>query len=162
MSRHPEVEAVVSELIGVWTGEGEGLYPTIDPFRYRETTEIVERGDHPALRFEQRTWKLTPHGEVASHWETGLLRISSDRSAKFHDAQPGRTETMSGTWEKDGGGWMISLASTGYAGDDRVVTSTRTLWLHPGELAYEMEMETTATRQRSLHLRATLHRSGPT
>lgn len=160
MSRHPDVEAIVSELISTWTGEGAGQYPTIQSFRYRETTEIVERDDHPALRFDQRTWKLTPDGEVVSHWETGLLRISSDGSAKFHDAQPGRSETMAGTWERDGEGWSVSLASTGYSGDDRVLASTRTFRLRPGELDYEMQMETTSTGQMSLHLRASLHKNG--
>jgi hypothetical protein len=162
MSRHPDVEAIVSELIGTWTGEGEGRYPTIESFRYREMTEIVERGDHPALHFDQRAWKLTREGEVVSHWETGLLRISSDGSARFHDAQPGRSETMAGTWARDGDGWSIYLTSTGYAGDDRVVGSTRHIRLRPNELDYEMQMETTATRRMSLHLRATLHKTGST
>lgn len=160
MSRHPDVDAIVSELVGTWSGEGEGQYPTIESFRYRETTEIVERDDHPALHFDQRAWKLTPGGEVVSHWETGLLRISSDGSAKFHDAQPGRSETMAGTWSREGNGWSISLTSTGYAGDDRLVGSNRQFRLRPDELEYEMQMETTATRRMALHLRARLHRTG--
>lgn len=159
MSRQPNVHAIVSELVGTWSGEGEGQYPTIESFRYREVTEIGERDDHPALRFEQRAWKLTPSGDVVSHWETGLLRLSSDGSARFHNAQPGRAETMKGTWTRDQDGWVVSLASTGYAGDDRVVTSTRNFRLRPDVIEYEMCMETTATRQMSLHLRATLHRS---
>jgi hypothetical protein len=160
MPRHPDVEAIVSQLIGTWVGEGRGQYPTIESFRYRELTEIVERDDHPALRFDQRAWKVTPEGEVVSHWETGLLRISSDGSAVFHDAQGGRSETMAGTWERDTDGWSLALTSTGYAGDDRVIGSTRMYWLRPGELEYEMQMETTATRRMSLHLHATLRRVG--
>lgn len=161
MSRHPDVQAIVSELVGVWSGEGEGQYPTIESFRYREMTEIAERDDHPALHFDQRTWKLTPDGEVVSHWEVGLLRISSDGSAWFHDAQPGRSETMAGSWNREGEDWSLRLKSTGYAGDDRVVASTRQVWLRPDELRYEMLMETTTTRQMSLHLRAVLRRSHP-
>lgn len=159
MSRHPNVAAIVSELVGTWSGQGEGQYPTIDSFRYRETTQIVERDDHPALRVDQRTWRETPEGEVVSHWELGLLRISSDGSALLHDAQPGRSETMAGSWESDGDGWVISFRSTGFAGDDRVIASTRRFLIRPGELSYEMHMETTATRQMSLHLRASLHKS---
>lgn len=162
MSRHPDVEAIVSELLGTWTGEGEGQYPTIESFRYRETTEIVQRDDHPALRVDQRTWRLTNAGDATSHWETGLLRISSDGSARFHDAQPGRSETMAGTWERESDGWSIALSSTGYAGDDRVLASVRHFRLRPGELEYEMQMETTATRQMLLHLRATLRKTDPT
>ena len=161
MSRDPAVAALVSELAGRWSGEGEGQYPTIDSFRYRETTEFTERSDHPALRFEQRAWKLTPEGEVVSHWELGLLRISSDGSLLMRDAQVGRSETLAGSWETDGHGWLMSLRSTGYAGDERVIASTRRFRLRPDELSYEMDMETTATHQMSLHLRATLRKAIP-
>ncbi len=159
MSRHPDVAAIVAELVGTWTGTGSGQYPTIESFRYRETTEIVERDDHPALRFEQRAYRLTADGEVVSHWETGLLRLSSDGSARLHDAQGGRSETMAGHWRRDGRAWLISLTSTGYAGDDRVVASTREFRVRPAELEYEMRMETTATRRMSLHLSATLSKT---
>jgi hypothetical protein len=161
MTRDPRVAAIVTELIGTWQGVGEGQYPTIEPFRYRETTEIVERVDHPALRIDQQTWKETPEGEVVSHWETGLLRISSDGSAVLHDAQPGRSETLAGSWRPDGDGWLMTFASTGVAGDDRVIASTRQYRIRPAELVYEMHMETTATRHMSIHLRATLRRSTP-
>ncbi len=156
MSRHPEIAAVVAELVGTWSGTGEGQYPTIESFEYRETTKFTERPDHPALHFDQRTWKLTPDGDVVSHWETGLLRISSDGTARLHDAQPGRVETMGGIWGRADSGWEISLRSTGYAGDDRVVTTARRFRLIPGELSYEMDMETTSTHEMSLHLRARL------
>jgi len=159
MSRDPAVAALVAELVGTWSGEGEGQYPTIDSFHYRETTEFAERPDHPALSFEQRAWKETPDGEVVSHWELGLLRISSDGSVLMRNAQGGRSETMVGSWETDGDGWSILLRSTGYAGDERVIASNRSFRLRPGELGYEMHMETTATHQMSLHLRATLHKT---
>lgn len=160
MSRHPAVAELVAELAGVWAGEGEGEYPTIESFHYREITEIVERPDHPALRFDQRTWKSADGAEVVSHWETGLLRISSDGTALLRNAQPGRVETMSGTWARERAGWVISLGSTGFAGDDRMVTATRTFRLAPDRLSYEMRMETTATRELSLHLRGRLSRLG--
>ena len=150
--------AIVADLVGTWQGFGQGEYPTIDSFRYRELTSIVERDDHPALRIDQQTWKETPLGEVVSHWEVGLLRISSDGSALLHDAQPGRSETLAGSWNEDGDGWTMTFASTGVAGDDRVIASTRQYRIRPGALDYEMHMETTATRQMSIHLRATLDR----
>lgn len=159
MSRDPDVAEIIAALVGVWRGEGEGGYPTLEPFRYREVTEIVERYDHPALRFDQRTWKLANGDEVVSHWETGLLRISSDGTVLLHNAQPGRTETMSGSWEKEGIGWVMSLRSTGFAGDGRVTHSTRTLRITPGELAYEMQMETTSNPEMTVHLQARLSRT---
>lgn len=158
MSRDPDVAELVAALVGTWLGKGEGGYPTIDSFRYRELLEISERSDHPSLHYEQRTWRITDDGEVVSHWETGLLRISSDGSLKLLNAQAGRTEAMTGSWRKDNGGWTLELESHEFGGDQRVRSSTRVLSVASRSLSYEMSMETTATRQMSGHLRAELTR----
>ena len=158
MSRHPDVQALVDAIVGTWAGHGEGGYPTIDSFEYREETTLVSRPDHPALHYEQRTWEVTPDGEEVSHWETGLLRISSDGSARLSNAQGGRSETMAGTWESTGSAWVIRLNSIGYSGDDRVIASTRTIEIGNGTLSYELDMETTATGEMTLHLSGRLER----
>jgi len=136
MNRKPEVESLISALVGHWAGEGEGEYPTIEPFRYRETLEISSRPDHPALHYEQRTWRQTPSGEEVSHWETGLLRLFSGGDVRIINAQGGRSEVM----------------------DERVLRSLRHLRFDGETLSYEMRMETTATNEMSLHLTADLKR----
>ncbi len=156
MRRHPEVAAAVAALVGTWEGHGNGDYPTIEPFRYREVTRFRERPDHPALHYEQRTWKITADGEEVSHWETGLVRLSSQGTATLLNAQGGRTESLAGTWTRDERGWTIELAATGYSGDERVVASTRSLRFDGTNLGYEMWMETTANPELALHLKATL------
>lgn len=158
MSRHPEVKPAVDALVGTWTGEGEGQYPTIEPFGYRETLQVVERSDHPAVHYEQRTWRKTPDGETPSHWETGLLRLSSNGDVRLLNAQGGRSEVMEGTWERKDDAWIIHLEGIGYAGDERVVRSLRNLRFEGRTLDYTMHMETTATNQMSLHLAASLTR----
>ena len=158
MSRKPEISAMVSALVGQWTGGGEGQYPTIEPFAYRETLQFTERSDHPAVHYEQRTWRRTPDGETASHWETGLLRLSSNGDARLLNAQGGRSEVMEGTWERKDHAWIILLEGIGYAGDERVVRSVRNLSFDGTTLGYTMDMETTATNQMSLHLTASLTR----
>jgi hypothetical protein len=158
MSRKPEVEALVSALVGHWTGEGDGEYPTIDPFRYRETLEITPRPDHPALHYEQRTWRQTPDGEVVSHWETGFLRLFSNGDVRIINAQGGRSEVMEGTWENTDDGWTILLEGSQYAGDERVLRSLRHFRFDGETLNYEMRMETTSTNEMSLHLTASLRR----
>lgn len=162
MARNPEVQALVSALVGTWKGQGVGGYPTIDPFEYRETIVIEARPDHPALHYEQRSWKLSEFGEVASHWETGLIRISSDGTATLNNAQGGRSETMAGTWNIEGAGWLIDLSSTGFAGDDRVISSTRRFEVGANTLSYDHEMATTATSAMSIHLRSNLARESDT
>lgn len=158
MSRDPEVGELVSNLVGTWLGKGEGGYPTIEPFRYRELLDITERSDHPALHYEQRTWRITEDREVVSHWETGLLRISSDGSLTLFNAQAGRSESMTGTWRRDGGGWKLELESNGYSGDQRVRASSRVMSLDSKRLSYDMSMETAATQEMSAHLHAELTR----
>lgn len=158
MSRKPEISAMVSALVGHWTGEGEGQYPTIEPFDYRETLRFTERSDHPAVHYEQRTWRRTADGETASHWETGLLRLSSNGDVRLLNAQGGRSEVMEGTWERKDHAWIILLEGIGYAGDERVVRSLRNLRFDGRTLGYTMDMETTATNQMSLHLTASLTR----
>lgn len=158
MSRHPEVKPVVDALVGTWTGEGEGQYPTIESFNYRETLQFTERSDHPAVHYEQRAWRKTPDGETVSHWETGLLRLSSDGSVRLLNAQGGRSEIMEGTWKQKDDAWTILLESIGYAGDERAVKSLRNLGFDGRTLNYTMHMETTATNQMSLHLAASLTR----
>ena len=77
----------------------------------------------------------------------------------FTNSQGGRAESMTGTWREEPVGWVISLTSSGYAGDGRVLSSTREYRLDPERLGYEMSMETTATHRMSLHLEATLTKS---
>jgi hypothetical protein len=162
MARHPEVEALVSALVGTWRGQGVGGYPTIDPFEYRETMVIEARPDHPALHYEQRTWKLSEFGEVASHWETGLIRISSNGTATLNNAQGGRSETMAGSWTIESVGWRIDLSSTGFAGDDRVISSTRRFEVGAETLSYAHEMATTSISATTTHLRSDLARQSDT
>lgn len=156
--RHPDVAELVAALLGIWTGAGEGMYATIEPFRYRERLEVTERLDHPALHYDQRAWKHTHDGEVVSHWETGLIRISSEGWVRVFNAQGGRSEALTGSWERQGQTWALQLQSHQYAGDDRVLRSVRELRVGNDSLAYEMSMETTATHEMGPHLRAELVR----
>ena len=59
-------------LIGRWAGRGEGRYPTIEPFRYRETLRFAPAPSYPLVHYEQRT-VLIP-GDEPSHWESGFIR----------------------------------------------------------------------------------------
>lgn len=159
MSRKPQIAQLVAALEGRWEGLGEGGYPTIDPFTYRETTRITTRDDHPAIHYEQRTWRQTPDGEIVSHWETGLIRISSDGSVTVHNAQAGRAESLFGTWRRDSAGWTMELSSHSFAGDERMIEAARTFEIADDTMAYEMSMHTTSTSQLLFHLSAELSRA---
>src|SRR5690606_12588244 len=67
---HPDL-GPLARLIGTWSGEGEGHYPTIEPFRYREQVEFTHAGK-PFLAYRQSTVDLGT--TLPAHAEAGYLR----------------------------------------------------------------------------------------
>ncbi len=69
---HPDL-ASLSFLLGTWSGEGRGDYPTIEPFTYTETVTYAHAGK-PFIVYTQQT--RDERGPL--HTETGYLRVSPD------------------------------------------------------------------------------------
>ncbi|HEX8868776.1 MAG TPA: FABP family protein, partial [Lentzea sp.] len=70
----------VLPLVGVWRGEGEIVYPTIDgPFRYGQQITFAHDG-RPFLVYEARSWLLNEAGEVIrpAAREQGFWRPQAD------------------------------------------------------------------------------------
>src|SRR5579864_7798487 len=80
---HPQVRPLAF-LLGTWTGEGEGEYPTIQPFRYREEIRFTHNGK-PFLLYQQKT-QAQDDGRPL-HGEAGFLRAAQDQSLAFVIAQ---------------------------------------------------------------------------
>ena len=152
--------ALVSGLVGMWEGEGKGGFPTLEPFRYREELRFTRHAESPILQFIQQTWRFTPDGEVPSHWETGYLRVDPDGSIVLFDTQEsGRKEILRGTVTQTGkAAWEVALKSESIVGDNRMVSSSRTLRLNGTTLDYEMSMATDRVSPEQLHLQARLRR----
>jgi len=81
---HPSL-GPLTHLVGVWRGEGDGAFPTIAPFRYREEIEFSHDG-RPVLAYRQRTWRVD--ADVAMHGESGYLRGPVEGRAELIVAQP--------------------------------------------------------------------------
>jgi hypothetical protein len=153
---HPGI-AVLAPLLGTWTGEGTGDYPSIEPFGYLEEVTFGHNGK-PFLTYAQRT--RSPDG-TALHAETGYLRIPAAGRIELVLAHPtGVTEISEGTITAASGTLVIELASTSIgltSSAKDVAALTRSIRVDGGELSYTLQMAAVGLALQH-HLSATLHR----
>jgi nitrobindin-like protein len=127
----------VAFLLGTWRGEGEGQYPTIQPFRYREEIRFSHNGK-AFLIYAQRTEAIDTG--LPMHGEAGYLRLVGDGRVEFVIAQPiGYAEISLGRVE----GQRIDVECTSVARTPsaKPVTSiSRSFWLEGDTLRYELKM----------------------
>ncbi|MFI5042119.1 MAG: FABP family protein [Acidimicrobiales bacterium] len=152
MELHPDLVAV-AWLLGSWEGEGEGRYPTITAFSYREQVTWAHVGK-PFLAYAQSTWSSDDGRPL--HGERGYLRVADGRAELIIAHSSGFTEIATG----DPGDplllWCPAVAGTPSAKD--VQTIDRRFWLEAGELRYELGMAAVG-QGHQLHLRGSLRRT---
>jgi THAP4-like, heme-binding beta-barrel domain len=113
---HPDVEPLAC-LLGTWAGEGEGDYPTIDDFRYREEITFGHWGK-PFLSYSQST-VLVERG-IRAHGEVGYLRAAGPGRVEWVLVHPsGLAEVSEGDVAVQPDGLSLHLRST-------IVTRTST------------------------------------
>ena len=154
----------LSRLLGKWTGQGRGRFPTIEAFDYAEDIEFVDNGSEPLIHYEQRTWDITHQRERVEplHWETGFIRPCEDGWVEIWNAQNGgRVEVLRGrppSADAPPESAFLELDSTVLGNDDRMVRTRRTYFLVGDTLKYELHMATRNTPQLQIHLRGELRR----
>jgi hypothetical protein len=151
---HPAV-APLAFLLGTWVGEGEGGYPTIEPFAYTEQITISHVGK-PFLAYAQRTWSLDDGRPL--HAETGYWRCDPDGNVELVVAHPtGHVELCAGTVS----GTAVTLASTSVTGTPsakEVRALARQVDVDGEHLRYRLDMAAVG-QPLGPHLRATLLRA---
>lgn len=160
---HPALAPLI-DLVGTFEGDGEGDYPTIAPFRYRERVVFGHAGK-PFLSYQQHTWH--PATDAPMHTEVGYLRVpgpAADDPAgttrvEFLIAQPtGIVEVEEGMLA-DG---VLTLAATtlGCTATAKDVRSVRrTFALRDDLLVYDLWMAYAHVPD-THHLHAELRRTG--
>jgi hypothetical protein len=150
---HPGV-APLAFLLGRWSGEGDGRYPTIAPFRYGEEILLWHVGK-PFLAYSQRTWALDDGRPL--HAESGYWRCPGDDRIELVIAHPtGQVEVEEGTCR----GTTLRLSSTAMARTSSAKDVSglgRHIEVHGDVLTYRLEMAAVG-QSRQVHLEATLRR----
>jgi len=146
--------APLSFLLGRWAGEGEGSYPTIEPFHYGEEITVSHVGK-PFLAYAQRTWSLDDGRPL--HAETGYWRCPSPTHVELVVAHPnGLVEVSEGPVTAT----SVVLSSTTVAATataKEVTTLVRRITVEEDRLAYALDMAAVGVALCG-HLRAVLHR----
>ncbi|MFZ0996455.1 MAG: heme-binding beta-barrel domain-containing protein [Candidatus Dormiibacterota bacterium] len=84
--------------LGLWEGEGRGLWDADPPFRYREALTIEAIPGRPLLRLTQRT--TVDNSTDLSHSEVGYLRLLPELEVELVVAIPaGYVEVHTGRLE---------------------------------------------------------------
>lgn len=147
----------LAQLLGTWVGEGQGHYPTIESFAYRETVSFGHRGK-PFLTYEQATKNLADG--LPLHAEVGYLRPVGHGKVELMLAHPfGIAEVEEGTFS----GGVLELRATTLAiatSAKRVQSLRRRFELVNDRLTYDVWMAHGDTPE-THHLRAELRRVGP-
>lgn len=133
---HPDVEPI-AWLLGTWTGEGAGEYPTIEPFRYGEEARFWQVGK-PFLAYSQRTWSLDDGRPL--HAEMGYWRCTPEGRVELVVSHPLGVAEIEEGWVR---GHRIELETrhVGVTSSAKDVSALRRwLELEGGALRYGLDM----------------------
>ncbi len=155
---HDSLLAVLP-LVGVWTGQGNGIAPDGSEFAFGQRVSFAHDG-RPFLAYESRAWLLDADGAVLRQaWrETGFWRLGTGRDELEVVLAANTGEALVYTGLAGDQRWEISTVSAQATPSAKVVDSERRLYALVDEaLVYASEL---APHGRALapHLNARLPR----
>lgn len=149
-------------LVGVWRGEGEIVYPTIDgPYRFGQQLVFAHDG-RPFLRYESRAWLLDADGAVIRQAarETGFWRPQADDTIELVAVHAtGVVEIYYGS-PRSQTSWELSTDAVARTESAKEVNGARRLYgIVEGDLAY-VEERAMVGQPMQPHVSAKLQRIG--
>ena len=149
----PEALAPLAFLVGTWSGEGVGGYPTIPDFRYGQEITFEYYGK-PVLAYSSRSWALDDERPLSR--ESGFWRMSGDEVEALIALPTGLVEVFLGHAQAT----RVEIATDVIARTPsaKEVSADRRLYgLVGDDLAYAMDLAAVG-QPLSPHLSARLHR----
>lgn len=142
---HPALLALLP-LVGVWRGEGQVGYPTIEGAHFGQQVTFAHDG-RPFLHYESRTWILGPDGEFVraaarevGWWRAGSGSGSGDEFEVLLAHPTGIVEVYVGT-SKSPTAWELATDVIARTQTAKEVTANRRLYgIVDGALLYAMDM----------------------
>lgn len=147
-------------LVGVWRGEGEVVYPTIEgPYRFGQQVVFCHDG-RPFLRYESRAWLLDAAGAVIrpAARESGFWRPQPDDTIELLAVHgTGIMEIYYGR-SRNQTSWELATDAVLRTSSAKEVTSAHRLYgIVDGDLAY-VEERAMVGQPIQPHVSARLHR----
>jgi len=154
-------ETFANSIVGIWKGEGLGIFPTIENFEFIEQLEFKKDEERAVIHYEQRTWIKTNSLKKgrSSHWESGFISFENKEQTFMNNVHiNGRMECLSLNEIKvlNNYSFRFIFKSRLIINDKRMQTSKREWNFDDGKLNYKMYMGTTKVEQQQLHLSAYL------
>jgi hypothetical protein len=156
---HPDI-AALAPLLGTWSGQGSGVYPTIESFDYLEEVVFWHVGK-PFLAYGQKTKSAADGAPL--HAETGYLRVPRPGRVEWILAHPnGITEIEVGSVSATGDvvEFEMTASTIGLAPTAKEVTALGRRYRFDGDaLSYTVDMAAVGQPAQN-HLTAALRRTG--
>ncbi|BBY54280.1 peroxynitrite isomerase [Mycolicibacillus koreensis] len=154
---HPNL-VELAPLLGTWSGQGRGVYPTITAFDYHETVVFGHVGK-PFFTYRQTTRAVVDDRPL--HAEVGYLRVPRPGTVEWIVAHPtGITEIEAGDYAVADAVITMALQATaiGLSPSAKEVRElNRSLRIDGDVLSYTVGMGAVGQPEQN-HLRAVLHR----